>query len=57
MPGASIGSDALREWANARLGKLQRISVVEFRDDLPRSTIGKVMKKDLRAPYWVAVQA
>ena len=34
------------------LGKLQRISVVEFRDDLPRSTIGKVMKKDLRAPYW-----
>ena len=56
-PGASIGSDALREWANARLGKLQRISVVEFRDDLPRSTIGKVMKKDLRAPYWAAVQA
>jgi len=25
---------------------------VEFRDELPRSTIGKVLKKELRAPYW-----
>jgi long-chain acyl-CoA synthetase len=56
-PGAAIGSEALREWVNARLGKLQRISVVEFRDDLPRSTIGKVLKKDLRAPYWAAEPA
>jgi acyl-CoA synthetase (AMP-forming)/AMP-acid ligase II len=25
---------------------------VEIRDVLPRSTIGKILKKDLRAPYW-----
>ena len=25
---------------------------VEVRDTLPRSTIGKILKKELRAPYW-----
>jgi acyl-CoA synthetase (AMP-forming)/AMP-acid ligase II len=51
-PGRTIDSEALREWANARLGKMQRLSVVEFRDELPRSSLGKVLKRDLRAPYW-----
>jgi acyl-CoA synthetase (AMP-forming)/AMP-acid ligase II len=51
-PGRTIDSETLREWANARLGKMQRLSVVEFRDELPRSSLGKVLKRDLRAPYW-----
>jgi acyl-CoA synthetase (AMP-forming)/AMP-acid ligase II len=38
--------------ANLRLGKSQRLSGVEVRSTLPRSTIGKILKKDLRAPYW-----
>lgn len=50
--GRTIDSEAMREWANARLGKMQRLSVVEFRDELPRSSLGKVLKRDLRAPYW-----
>ena len=45
--GANILADA-----NARLGKSQRLSGVELRNALPRSTIGKILKKDLRAPYW-----
>ncbi|MCC6710232.1 MAG: acyl--CoA ligase [Gammaproteobacteria bacterium] len=49
---ASVTPDELKEWANARLGKLQRLSAVEFRDDLPRSTIGKLLKRELREPYW-----
>ena len=53
--GSTLEGEALRDWANARLGKLQRISAVEFRDDLPRSTIGKILKKELRAPFWEAV--
>ena len=45
--GANILADA-----NARLGKSQRLSGLELRKALPRSTIGKILKKDLRAPYW-----
>ena len=40
------------DWANAKLGKTQRLSRVEIRTDLPRSEIGKVLKKELRDAYW-----
>ena len=40
--------DALRRWANARLGKTQRLSAVQVVDALPRSAIGKVLKRELR---------
>jgi len=40
------------EWVNGQLGKGQRISAIELRADLPRSTIGKVLKRELRQPYW-----
>ncbi len=49
---AAISPDALRDWANARLGKTQRVSAVAFRAALPRSPIGKILKRELRAPYW-----
>lgn len=39
-------------WANQRLGKLQRLAGAEFRDELPRSSIGKILKRELRAPFW-----
>jgi long-chain acyl-CoA synthetase len=50
--GSAIDAEALRAWANALLGKTQRISAVEFRDSLPRSSIGKILKRELREPYW-----
>jgi acyl-CoA synthetase (AMP-forming)/AMP-acid ligase II len=51
-PGAEISPDVVREWTNGQLSKTQRLAGVEFRDSLPRSTIGKIMKRELRAPYW-----
>ena len=45
-------AEAIRSWANDQLGKTQRLSAVEFRDDLPRSEIGKILKRELREPYW-----
>ena len=43
---------AILDWANRQLGKTQRLAGIEFRNALPRSTIGKIMKRELRAPYW-----
>ena len=50
-PGASITEDALLTWVNGRLGKMQRISAIRFQDMLPRSAIGKVLKRELRDGY------
>lgn len=57
VPGAGGGLEpgALRDWANARLGAQQRLSVVEFRDSLPRNAAGKITKRVLRSPYWQPV--
>jgi long-chain acyl-CoA synthetase len=52
--GASIDAEALRAWANERLGKTQRIAVVEIVDELPRSAIGKVLKRELRDRFVAA---
>ena len=46
--GAATAEEPLRQWANARLGKTQRISTLRFIDELPRSAIGKILKRELR---------
>ena len=49
----SRGADAetLRAFANERVGKTQRISAVRLIDELPRSHIGKILKRELRDAY------
>ena len=51
--GSDIGGNAqlIREWVNARLGKTQRIAAIERVAALPRSPIGKVLKRELRERY------
>ena len=36
------------EWCNEQVGKTQRLSGLHFIDELPRSAIGKVLKRELR---------
>ncbi len=38
----------LMQWVNARVGKTQRLASVVLTDALPRSEIGKVLKRELR---------
>lgn len=49
--GHALAAEALRNWANQRLGKTQRIAWLEIVDELPRSVIGKVQKRELRERY------
>lgn len=44
-------ADAVRERANDRLGKTQRLHAVIAVDELPRSEIGKVLKRELRESW------
>jgi long-chain acyl-CoA synthetase len=47
-PGAAVGGEELRAWANARLGAMQRLAALSIAPELPRSAIGKVLKRELR---------
>ncbi len=50
VPRADSGAtaDALMAWLNQRVGKTQRIARLDFVDELPRSAIGKILKRELR---------
>jgi long-chain acyl-CoA synthetase len=49
--GAAISADALLEWANGQLAKAQRLAAVKLVSSLPRSDIGKILKRELRATW------
>lgn len=55
-PGKAVSAADLLAWANGKLGKMQRLSAIEFRDVLPRSAIGKVLKRELRDEYSAALK-
>jgi long-chain acyl-CoA synthetase len=44
----ATSEDDLMQWMNARVGKTQRLARLQFIEDLPRSAIGKVLKRELR---------
>ena len=50
-PGSAPRAEELLAWANARLGKTQRLADLQLVVELPRSAIGKVLKRALRDAY------
>lgn len=46
--GDATDEAALIAWHNERSGKTQRLAALQFIDELPRSAIGKVLKRELR---------
>jgi len=52
--GAALDAEAVRAWANEQLGKTQRIAFLEVVDELPRSAIGKILKRELRDRFVAA---
>jgi len=50
--GQSVSEEELIALCKERLGSVKAPKSVDFVEALPRSTIGKVLKKDLRWQYW-----
>lgn len=46
--GSGATTQDVLAWANERLGKTQRLAALHVVDSLPRSAIGKVLKRELR---------
>jgi long-chain acyl-CoA synthetase len=51
-PGSVLQSDALIAFARERIAGFKVPKSIDFVDTLPRNPSGKILKKDLRAPYW-----
>lgn len=52
-PGAQTDAQELMAHCKAAIAGYKCPKSVEFRDALPLSAAGKILKRDLRAPYWV----
>lgn len=50
-PGATATAEELRAWMNGRVGKTQRLTYATIVEALPRSSIGKVLKRQLRDEF------
>jgi acyl-CoA synthetase (AMP-forming)/AMP-acid ligase II len=51
-PGETVTGEELIALCKSGLGSVRTPKTVDFVDALPRSTVGKVLKKDLRDSYW-----
>lgn len=51
-PGASLSEEELIAFCKEKLGSVKSPKSVDFVDSLPRSAVGKVLKKDIRQKYW-----
>jgi fatty-acyl-CoA synthase len=51
-PAADLTEQHVLDHCRANLARFKCPAKVVFVDSLPRSAVGKVLKRDLRAPYW-----
>jgi long-chain acyl-CoA synthetase len=55
--GETASANEIQQWTNGRVGKTQRLALVQIMDSLPRSAIGKVLKRELRDTVRLAESA
>ncbi|MGH3280100.1 MAG: class I adenylate-forming enzyme family protein [Trebonia sp.] len=51
-PGSSLGTEEVTAFARGHLASYKVPRSVAFADELPRTGSGKLLKRQLRAPYW-----
>jgi long-chain acyl-CoA synthetase len=50
-PGATLTEKELIEWSKSELAKYKYPRMITFMDELPKTTVGKVLKRDLVKEY------
>jgi acyl-CoA synthetase (AMP-forming)/AMP-acid ligase II len=50
--GASVTEEELIELTRARVGSVKKVTKVEFVESLPKSGIGKILRREVRERYW-----
>ena len=51
-PGAEVTGEEIITFAREHLAKFKCPTSVDWVESLPRNPSGKILKKDLRAPFW-----
>jgi len=52
LPGAKAGEQELIDWCRGRIADYKRPRSVDFVPELPRDLAGKLLKRQIREPYW-----
>jgi acyl-coenzyme A synthetase/AMP-(fatty) acid ligase len=49
----AVSEEELKNWVNERVSaKFQRLAKVVIMEDFPRNVAGKILKREMREPYW-----
>jgi acyl-CoA synthetase (AMP-forming)/AMP-acid ligase II len=51
-PGHSVDPDHVIDWAREKIAGFKVPKTIDVIEALPRNASGKILRKDLRAPYW-----
>jgi fatty-acyl-CoA synthase len=54
-PGQTATEEEIIDFCRQRLARFKVPKSVEFRDSLPKGGTGKILKRELREPYWQAL--
>jgi long-chain acyl-CoA synthetase len=46
-PGESLSDEEVKEWCKERMAKFKVPTHVEFRNELPKTTVGKILRREL----------
>jgi acyl-CoA synthetase (AMP-forming)/AMP-acid ligase II len=55
-PDSNVGEDELIAFAREQLAGYKLPKSVDFQEVLPRNPSGKLLKRELRAPFWAGNQ-
>jgi long-chain acyl-CoA synthetase len=56
VPGAEVTAQELIDFARERIARYKCPRSVDFVDSLPRNPSGKILKRELRQPYWESAE-